>query len=191
MSQKLIQVVSELLAFQKGVRKCQIELINTHTVAITVADPGTSQTDTITIDGTPYAFVSDATPTKQEISNGLIALLEAGSQGLRVSQGATPDYDVIIDTPWAAEVSENLALIATIGDNLVNDGAPCYLVAIVPGEINTGTYTIKDGATVEFVFGNGVLQAGVAMALYAVRFEDLRISLSEDDTALVLYIPEV
>lgn len=69
-----------------------------HTIAITIADAAAVQTDTITIDGVACAFTSDATPTKQEVSNGLVAAIAAASAAgmFEVSQGAAPGYDITL-----------------------------------------------------------------------------------------------
>lgn len=90
-----------------------------HVLAITIANPAATQTDTVTIDGTACAFTSDATPTKQEVSNGLKAAIAlAKGDKVIVVQGAAPDYDLTL-TPasWEADptvtVSANLTKTTT------------------------------------------------------------------------------
>jgi hypothetical protein len=52
--------------------------------AATIVDSGASQTDTVTINGVDFSYVSSYVPTKEEIANGLINLI-TGSTNTSVS----------------------------------------------------------------------------------------------------------
>lgn len=89
--------------------------VEDHVIAITIVSGSASQTDTITLGGVDCEFVSDDTPTKQEVSNGLVAAIAASDAAdyYEVVQGAGPNYDIILKTlvvpnPTVA-VSANLA----------------------------------------------------------------------------------
>lgn len=118
-------------------------------IEVTTAD--NSQTFTITIDGTPYAFVSDATATKQEIVTGLIAALATGSAPMTGVDDGTGDsltltandgetgYNVTVSATGAGVLTVNeiwtpVAVTALVaGANLVNAGQIDTIVTPVSG----------------------------------------------------------
>jgi uncharacterized phage protein gp47/JayE len=78
-------------------------------IEVTTAD--NTQTFTITIDGTPYAFVSDASATKQEIVTGLIAALVSGSAPMAGVDDGTGDSLTL--TANDGETGYNVTVAAT------------------------------------------------------------------------------
>lgn len=74
--------------------------VKDQSIAITIVNGAASQTDTITLGGIDVSFESDATPTKKEVSDGLIAAIAASDAAnfYLVSQGAGPDYDIRLRT---------------------------------------------------------------------------------------------
>jgi hypothetical protein len=157
-----------------------------HSIAITIVDPGLSQTDTITINGVACEFVSDATPTKQEISNGLIAAIAASAQAANVvvSQGAGPDYDVIIKTANALNptiaVSANLTDTPSDGYARINGATGARLEAVILDANLTGTLTLADAGTVKAILPVGTLKGFPELKFYGATFSTrLEIKLSE------------
>jgi hypothetical protein len=109
-----IQRLTELMEVIADTPTSPVQVYD-HSIAITIVNPAAAQTDTITLGGVACSFTSDGTPTKQEVSNGLIAAI-AGSDAadyFTVVQGAAADYNIflkplIVPTPSIA-VSANLA----------------------------------------------------------------------------------
>lgn len=118
-------------------------------IEVTTAD--NTQTFTITINGTPYAFVSDASATKQEIVTGLIAALVSGSAPMTGVDDGTGDsltltandgetgYNVTVSATGAGvltitEIWSPVAVTALVaGENLVNAGQIDTIVTPVVG----------------------------------------------------------
>jgi len=169
--------------------------VEDHAVAITIVDPGVSQTDAITINGVACEFVSDATPTKQEVSNGLIAAIQASAQAgnVVVSQGAGPNYDVIIKTANALNptiaVSANLADTPSDGYARINGATGARLEAIILDANLTGTMTLADAGTVKTILPVGTLKGFPELKFYGATFSTrLEIKLAEAaDTGCVLW----
>jgi hypothetical protein len=131
--------------------------VSDHSIAITIANPAVAQTDTITIDGVACAFTSDATPTKQEVSDGLIAAIAASLAAGKfiVSQGAAPNYHVILTPAGILEpvvtVSANLADTPTDGYARLNGAAGAKLDAIYLDAALNGVMTLADGGVVKAI----------------------------------------
>jgi hypothetical protein len=91
-------------------------------IAINIVSGSASQTDVITIEGIACSFTSDATPSIQEVSDGLIAAIAASSAAgiFEVSQGAGPTYIITLRpvlplTNSSVAVSANLTLTSAWG----------------------------------------------------------------------------
>jgi VCBS repeat-containing protein len=118
-------------------------------IEVTTAD--NTQTFTITINGTDYDFVSDASATKQEIVTGLIAALSTGSAPMTGVDDGTGDsltltandgktgYNVTVSATGAGvltitEIWSPVAVTAQVaGEKLVNAGQIDTIVTPVAG----------------------------------------------------------
>ena len=156
-----------------------------HTIAITIANPALTQTDIITIDGIAVGYVSDATPTKQEVSDGLIADFAVhftpglATTGFVISQGAGPNFDIILTPAGITEpvvaVSANLTLAAPATDGYarINRAAGARLDAIYFDAPLNGVVTIADAGVVKAILPIATPAAGVKYfgALFLTRLE--------------------
>jgi uncharacterized phage protein gp47/JayE len=138
-----------------------IQQTNVVRIQIEVTTADNTQTFTITIDGTPYAFVSDASATKQEIVTGLIAALVSGSAPMTGVDDGTGDsltltandnetgYNVTVSATGAGvltvlTIETPVAVTALVtGPNLVNAGQIDTIVNPVAGL--TSVTNIGDG----------------------------------------------
>jgi hypothetical protein len=159
--------------------------VSIHTIPITIVNPAIAQTDTITIDGVACAFTSDATPTKQEVSNGLIAAIAASAAAGKfvVSQGAAPNYNVILTPAGILEpvvaVSANLAPDAlTDGYARINGTSGARLDAIYFDAPLAGIVTLADGGVVKQVLPIATPAAGIKF--YGAKFST-RLEIKVDD----------
>lgn len=87
-----------------------------NTLTISIANPAAVQTGTVTINGTPISYVSDASPTVAEVRDGLIAAINASTQAANVTASAGADVVITSDTagvPFTIAVGANLANAAT------------------------------------------------------------------------------
>jgi len=149
-----------------------------HTIAITIANPALTQTDIITIDGIAVGYVSDATPTKQEVSDGLIADFAVHfTPGLStttfiISQGAGPNFDIILTPAGITEpvvaVSANLADVATDGFARINRAVGARLDAIFFDAPLAGVVTVADAGVVKAILPIATPAAGVKF--YGAKF---------------------
>ena len=159
--------------------------VSVQTISITIANAALSQTDVITIDGIAVGYVSDATPTKQEISDGLIADFAVhftpglATTGFVISQGAGPNFDIILTPAGITEpvvaVSANLTLAAPATDGYarINRAAGARLDAIYFDAPLNGVVTIADAGVVKAILPIATPAAGVKYfgALFLTRLE--------------------
>jgi hypothetical protein len=148
--------------------------VSDHSIAITIANAAAAQTDTITIDGVACAFTSDATPTKLEVSNGLIAAIAASlaAGSFVVSQGAGPTYSIILKPAGILEpvvtVSANLADTPTDGYARPAGAAGARLDAIYFDAPLNGVVTLADAGVVKTILPIATPAAGVHF--YGAKF---------------------
>ncbi|HWY35965.1 MAG TPA: hypothetical protein VNX68_15080 [Nitrosopumilaceae archaeon] len=71
---------------------------NNAITASTIVDSGTSQTDTVTINGVDFVYTSSSSPTQSEISNGIISLI-TGTTATSIS-----NYVYVISTNTSSGV---------------------------------------------------------------------------------------
>lgn len=100
-------------------------VVHNHSIAITIADAGAAQTDTITIDGVACSFTSDANPTKAEVCAGLMAAIAASAAAGKfiVTNTGSALYSILlrpsgISNPVVA-VSANLTDTQSVGVPIV------------------------------------------------------------------------
>ena len=153
--------------------------VSVQTISITIVNVALSQTDVITIDGIAVGYVSDATPTKKEISDGLIADFAVhftpglATTGFVISQGAGPNFDIILTPAGITEpvvaVSANLTLAApTDGFARINRTAGARLDAIYFDAALNGVVTIADAGVVKAILPIATPAAGVKF--YGAKF---------------------
>ena len=154
--------------------------VSVQTISITIVNVALSQTDVITIDGIAVGYVSDATPTKKEISDGLIADFAVhftpglATTGFVISQGAGPNFDIILTPAGITEpvvaVSANLTLAALppAGYARINRTAGARLDAIYFDAALNGVVTIADAGVVKTILPIATPAAGVKF--YGAKF---------------------
>ena len=131
--------------------------VSDHSIAITIANAAAAQTDTITIDALAIPFTSDATPTKKEVSDGLIAAIAASAAAGKfiVSQGATPNFSIVLKPAGILEpvvtVSANLADTPTDGYARLNGVSGAKLDAIYLDAALNGIMTLADAGVVKAI----------------------------------------
>jgi hypothetical protein len=100
-------------------------VVHNHSIAITIADAGAAQTDTITIDGVACSFTSDATPTKAEVCTGLMAAIAASTVAGKfiVTNTGSALYSILLRPAGTSDpvvsVSANLADTTSVGMPIV------------------------------------------------------------------------
>lgn len=179
--------ITQILEDVVGCNLTRLIQVSDHSIAITIADPGLSQTDTITINGVACEFVSDATPTKKEVSDGLIAAILASAQAANVvvAQGAAPDYNISVKTANALDptvaVSANLADTATDGYARINGAAGARLLGMMFDANSTGVITLADAGSVKQILPIGMLKA-TRYDFFGARF-NTRLEIKVDAVA--------
>lgn len=157
--------ITQILEDIVGCNLTRLIQVSDHVIAITIVNPALSQTDAITINGVACEFESDATPTKKEVSDGLIAAILASAQAANVvvSQGAAPDYDVVVKTANALDptvaVSANLADTPADGYARINGAVGARLLGMMFDANSTGVITLADAGAVKQILPIGMLKA--------------------------------
>lgn len=104
-------------------------------VVVTTADD--TQTFTVTIDGTDYAYLSDGSATKAEISAGLKVLIDAGSDNVTVTDDLT---DTLLiesndhDTGFTLAVAATGAGVLTATQLVAQEQAIAFGMVVVEDE---------------------------------------------------------
>jgi hypothetical protein len=117
-----------------------------HTIGISIANAGASQTDTITIDGIACTYTSDATPTTAEVSAGLLAAIAASSAAGKFFTSGTTNVVLTPALGWAPSVtvSPNLTNVPTICTPVLGTVMGDTKVVAVTPVISTDAYAAND-----------------------------------------------